>query len=95
MILENKFPLPNLDVLKVYLFGNYNASSKNDIDLLIICDDFDGVSRMKRMEKVLLNFSDEKVDPVCITSNEFTRLLQQKSLFITIALKKSLLIYEK
>jgi predicted nucleotidyltransferase len=93
--LINKFPIPNLDVVKIYLFGSYINGNGNDVDLLIISNDFEGVSRAKRQEKVMLNFLDTNVDPVCVTTNEFDRLLKQKSIFLTKILKTALLIYER
>jgi predicted nucleotidyltransferase len=93
--LINKLAILNLDVIKIYLFGSCVNGIGNDVDLLIISNDFEGVSRTKRMEKVMLNFFDIKVDPVCITSNEFDRLLNQKSIFLTEILKTALLIYER
>ena len=93
--LTNQLPLLNIDVIKIYLFGSCVTGVGNDIDLLVISNDFEGISRAKRLEKVMLNFSGLNIDPVCITSIEFERLLKQKSFFLSEILKTALLIYER
>jgi predicted nucleotidyltransferase len=82
-------------VVRVYLFGSYVHGIGNDVDLLIISNDFEGLSRAKRIEKVMLNFFDLSIDPVCITTNEFDRLSKQKSIFLSEIFKTALLIYER
>lgn len=90
-----KFPLQNLDISKAYLFGSSTKLNGNDFDILFISNDFEGISRMKRNEKVKLNFLSENIDPVCISETEFTRLTKQKSYFLTEILKSAILIYER
>lgn len=94
--LSARFPLKNLSISKAYLFGGQMLSDKSkDIDLLIVSEDFEGVSRIKRREKVILNFKNEKIDPICLSLNEYTRLVKSKSLFLKAILRKSELVYEK
>ena len=80
----------------MYLFGGKrDRPSSKDYDLLLISDDFEGMSRQKRIEKVLLNFKSENVDPVCLTVEEYHRLLKQKSNFLNVILTNSDKIYER
>jgi hypothetical protein len=71
------------------------SNQSKDIDLLIISHDFEGLSNRKRVEKVLLNFDDKFIDPICLSVSEYLRLLKQKSTFLNIILSNSKLIYEK
>ena len=89
------FPLQNLDIAKAYLFGSSTKEKGKDLDILFISDDFEGVSRMKRAEKVKLNFLAENLDPVCISEREFDRLTKQNSFFLSEILKSAILIYER
>jgi len=93
--LKLKFPLQNIDISKAYLFGSSTKQNGNDFDILFISNDFEGVSRIKRSEKIKLNFLSENIDPVCISEIEFTRLTKQKSYFLTEILKSAILIYER
>ena len=90
-----KFPLPNLDISKAYLFGSSIEKNGNDFDVLFISDDFEGASRIKRAEKIRLNFPSINIDPVCVSEKEFTRLTNQNSHFLTEILKSAILIYER
>ena len=89
-----QFPIPNIDVLKVYLFGSTVLGNGDDIDILVISNDFEGMSRLKRKEKILVNF-DCSVDAICITVKEFSRLSKQNSILLKNILAQSLLVYEK
>lgn len=93
--LSSNFPLANLDICEAYLFGSAVKGDCNDIDILVVSEDFDGVSRFKRAEKVKSNFPFQNIDVVCLTRKEFDRLMMQKSLFLTEILKSSILIYER
>ena len=90
-----KFPLQNLDIAKAYLFGSSTKQKGKDYDVLFISEDFEGVSRIKRAEKVKLNFSSENIDPLCISAREYTRLIKQNSYFLSEILKSAILIYER
>lgn len=94
MEINIKLPFENLCVSKIYLFGSGVKGTGKDLDILVISDDFIGVSRQKRIEKVALNFIEKKVDPICHTINEFNGLLKQKSIFLNKILNESVLIYE-
>ncbi|RZJ99493.1 MAG: hypothetical protein EOO46_22550 [Flavobacterium sp.] len=89
------FPLQNLDIAKAFLFGSSTKGTGRDFDILFISDDFEGVSRIKRAEKVKLNFLTENIDPICISEREFDRLTKQNSLFLSKILKSAILIYER
>lgn len=90
-----RFPLQNLDIAKAYLFGSSLKGNGKDFDILFISYDFEGVSRIKRAEKVKLNFLSKNIDPVCMSEKEFDRLTKQNSLFLSEILKSAILIYER
>ena len=71
----------NLD--RVYLFGSLALGSGNDIDLIVISEDFQGVSGVKRIEMIKSISFYNQVDPICFTKVEFTRLTKQKSEFLS------------
>lgn len=54
----------------LFLFGN--SSSQNDIDILIVSNDFSNISRIKR--KQLIQKSSPMLDPICLTDEEFNKL---------------------
>lgn len=93
--LTSNFPFANLDIYEAYLFGSAVKGDGNDIDILVVSEDFDGVSRLKRAEKVKYNFPFQNIDVVCMTKKEFDRLIMQKSLFLREILKSAILIYER
>ena len=68
----------------LYIFGN--KSTQNDIDILIVSDDFVNISRTKR--KMLVKKISFKLDPICLTTREFKKLkLSKSSLWNTISTK--------
>jgi hypothetical protein len=71
--------------LRVFVFGSctYAAASNRDIDLVIVTPAFLGVVGAKRVQIVckLLNTSEQKFDPVCLTPPEFNRLLAANNMF--------------
>lgn len=69
---------------KVYLRGSYARGEfevESDVDLLIVSNDFKGVSIMKRkeiMKKIFLDKIDITVDCVCLTEEEYKIAINQK-----------------
>lgn len=67
-----------LKVEALFIMGSYaNGSQCNnsDLDLLLISEDFKGIPQFKR--KLLVNNivnSPTKVDPICLTINEFNNV---------------------
>jgi len=59
------------DIELLLEFGN-RESDANDIDLLIVSDNFIGVSTLKRKQFVT-NF-DSHIDPICLTTIQFEHL---------------------
>jgi hypothetical protein len=49
-------------------FGN-KGTYAHDIDILIISDEFEGISSLKRKE--LIKGIDRSLDPICLTSRQF------------------------
>jgi predicted nucleotidyltransferase len=55
-------------ILLIVEFGN-RCSDANDIDILIVSDEFRDISKLKRKE--LIKRIDEYLDPICFTSKQF------------------------
>ncbi|MGQ9820158.1 MAG: hypothetical protein ACUVQ1_09610 [Candidatus Kapaibacteriales bacterium] len=69
-------------------FGN-NTDNANDIDLLIVSNDFNFISRFKSRD--LIKRIDEKLDPLCLTTQQFNKLKTQNcSLYESILKTKSI-----
>jgi predicted nucleotidyltransferase len=84
-----------IDVYKAYLFGSSTKTSGNDIDILLISEDFEGMSRVKRLERLARNATLNRFDVVCMSKIEFYRLLKQKSAFLEDILSSAIPIYER
>ena len=69
--LKSKF---NID--KIVLFGSYveDINDYNDIDIIVISDDFTGISIAKRKRLIKQLLSSLIVDPICLTSLQFNRM---------------------
>lgn len=80
---------------KIIIFGNKSRES-NDIDLLIISDDFEEMYSAKRINSVLryVNIS-KKLDLICLTSNEFYRMKKFPTEFSKEILLNGEIIYER
>lgn len=71
-------------------FGN-NTDNAKDIDLLIVSNDFNFISRLKSRE--LLKRIDEKIDALCLTVNQFNELKKQKCSLYNSILKTNSIKY--
>lgn len=71
-------------------FGNKNDNA-NDIDLLIVSNDFNFISRRKSRE--ILKRIDEKIDALCLTVKQFNDLKKQKSSLYSSILKTNSIKY--
>jgi hypothetical protein len=71
-------------------FGN-KTENANDIDLLIVSNDFNFISRLKARE--LLKRIDEKIDALCLTVDQFNELKKQKSSLYNSILKTNSIKY--
>ena len=91
--LSKRFPLDNITVDVVYFIGSQNF--EHDIDLIIVSEDFEGLSRLKRAEKAALNFENLAVDLTCVTRHEFDRLNSQGSFFLQKVLTSSSIVYDR
>lgn len=71
-----------LQIDLIVQYGNINSNSK-DIDLLVVSNDFEGISILKRRD--LLKKIDCRIDAVCLTNNQLQRFKESKcSLFESI-----------
>ncbi len=91
--LSKRFPLDNITVDVVYFIGSQNF--EHDIDLIIVSEDFEGLSRLKRTEKTALNFETLTVDLTCMTRREFDRLNSQGSSFLQKVLPSAAIVYDR
>lgn len=73
-------------------FGETSNSERNDIDLLIISDDFEDMFTHKR-KKMVENciISNYLIDPICVTSDEFCKMKNGDSNFTKQILKGDIL----
>ena len=67
--------LNSFNISLIIRFGNREISA-NDLDLLIVSDDFIGISNYKRAE--IIKFINPLVDPICFTRLEF-EIFQNKN----------------
>ncbi|HKP53856.1 MAG TPA: hypothetical protein VJ183_14540 [Chloroflexia bacterium] len=84
--------------VKVYTFGSwqFKKSKAKDIDIVVVSPNFAGVVHVKRVELVRRVLEDQRVriDPICLTQEEFWKLSVSSSNFaLTLKLRLSL-IYE-
>lgn len=71
-------------------FGN-KSDNANDIDLLIVSNDFNFISRLKSRE--LIKRIDEKIDPLCLTAQQFNKLKTQNCSLYKSILKTKFIKY--
>ena len=91
--LSKRFPLDNITVDVAYVIGSQNF--EHDIDLIVVSEDFEGLSRLKRTEKTALNFENLAVDLTCMTRREFDRLNVQESSFLQKVLPSAAIVYDR
>ncbi|WP_458411536.1 hypothetical protein ACNQFZ_11755 [Schinkia sp. CFF1] len=73
-------------------FGETSIMQRNDIDLLIVSDDFDDMFMHKRRNLVKgCIVSELVIDPICITLEEFERFQKGNSIFAKQILKGAIL----
>lgn len=77
------------DVESIYHIGNID--SKQDIDLVIISQSFCGISIFKR--KDLICRINSKIDPICLTLNEFSKLKESRGSLWMEILNNGVLLY--
>lgn len=71
-------------------FGNRSEDAQ-DIDLLIVSNDFLGISNIKR--KQLITKFDNRIDPVCLTSLQLEQLKKSRSSLYQSILSKHEILY--
>ena len=71
----------SLKIDKIIQFGNM-SSQANDIDLLVVSDDFKEVFHHKR-KSIIRNWlqSNKHIDVICLTKNEYLSLKKSESPF--------------
>ncbi len=71
--------------LRIYVFGSYarNGNKPRDLDIILVSISFEELVIVKRHELVqqLLDTSALRIDPICLTPMEMTRLLCSTSAF--------------
>jgi predicted nucleotidyltransferase len=85
--------LTNLFEIELIIeFGETSNIRRNDIDLLIVSNDFEDMFTHKRkrlVQKCII--SDPEIDPICITLEEFVRLQKGDSIFAKQILKGAII----
>lgn len=85
-----KLLLREFEIKLIIQFGNRTKSAK-DIDVIIVSDNFEGISDNKRRH--LICRIDESLDPVCFTINEYDNLTLAGSPFLKMITNNSKIIY--
>ncbi|MFP3324427.1 hypothetical protein R0K05_15185 [Planococcus sp. SIMBA_160] len=84
-----------LDIEFIILFGN-KSNLSNDIDLLIISNDFKLMYSAKRVQYVKKYLHcDKKLDLICVTSDEYERMMEYPTKFSKQIIKNGEIIYGK
>ncbi|EJR73635.1 hypothetical protein ORN01_22160 [Bacillus cereus] len=85
----------NLKIEKIIIFGNLTMKS-NDLDLLIVSDDYEVMYNHKRI-KISKKFihSIKKLDLICLTLKEFNELQIRPNQFSINILTKGEVLYER
>ncbi len=84
-----------LSIEKIIIYGN-RAITSNDIDLLIVSDDFIDIFRQKRKKLVKrLISSDKPIDPICLTIHEYKVLLDSNDNYRLNIIEKGEILYDK
>jgi len=71
-------------------FGDQIKKS-TDIDILIVSNDFEGISTLKRRE--IIKRIDSSLDPICLTVRQFDRLKDSQSSIFKCIQKSQILLY--
>lgn len=74
----------------IFQFGDKIEYSK-DIDILIVSNEFEGISTLKRRE--LIKRIDPNLDPICLTNRQFEMLKDSKSSLFNCIQKTQTLLY--
>ena len=88
--------ISNNVVHKIYIYGSYVSGTINqnsDIDIIIVSDNFYGLSQYICRNIILnqLELIDIKIDPVCMTKNDFIKYKSSK----TFRCENPILLYEE
>lgn len=89
----SKSDIKNLLVERLFVFGSSLNSNGNDIDILVISEDFSGMSEKARILRTKRNFALNQIDPQCYTVEEFKRLIAE-STFLKQILQEGIEIYD-
>ncbi|MDK7489685.1 MULTISPECIES: hypothetical protein [Bacillus cereus group] len=84
-----------IDIEKILLFGNKSITS-NDIDLLVVSNDFELMYSSKRVQyvKKYLN-STKKIDLICVTVEEYKKMIKYPTELSKQIIKSGEIVYEK
>jgi hypothetical protein len=79
-----------IDVRLLVEFGDRKEISA-DIDMLIVSEDFHGISMLKKRE--LIQRIDRSIDPICLTTKQFKQLKESNSSLYNCIKKTHLTFY--
>jgi stress-induced morphogen len=84
--------------VKVYTFGSWQLKKlkAKDVDIVVVSPDFAGVVNVKRVELVrrVLENQRVRIDPICLTQEEFLKLSLSSSKFAVTLKSRLSLVYE-
>lgn len=88
-----KSDIKNLTVEKLFVFGSTIKGEGNDLDILVVSNDFFGMSEKARILRFKRNFASNIIDPQCYTVREFERLFDE-SIFFKHIFQQAIEIYD-
>ena len=93
LVMISKGNIHNILIEKLFVFGSSLYGEGKDIDILIISDDFSGMSEKARILRLKRNFTCDRIDPQCYTVSEYNRLIGESNFFKFI-LQEAIEIYD-
>jgi len=95
-------PLSFLDQFKINLVIGFGSSftgqkkgltAAKDIDLIIVSNFFQSMSLQKRKEMIVEDLG-KKIDPILLTTQEYTQLLEHPQSIVNVALKEGRILFD-
>lgn len=93
LVMISKSDIKNLLIERLFVFGSSLNGNGKDLDILVISEDFLGMSEKARILRIRRNFASNGIDPQCYTVEEFKRLIGE-STFLKQILQEGIEIYD-
>ncbi|PJI09231.1 MULTISPECIES: hypothetical protein [Clostridium] len=84
-----------MEINKIIYYGRKTMNS-NDIDLVVVSDDFESMYDYKRLNVVKKYIrSKKKLDLICLTIKEFNELIDIRSKYFSNVMERGEILYER